>query len=329
MIFRKQVVVAGIVLAGLIACPQTIARAQDFGTDLSNPSLITESGAFLFEVLSNISCSMYVIADTAYVYSEPDQSSEVIDAVPFNSSVNIYEESGDFIKIRTKSDVLGYVKTSDLSESERTKRTAYVTKDEIKIYSEPNVKSDVADTLTFNSKVKYYKFNKKWGIILNDNGYTYVRLKDISKKRTSSSTFVMPTTRGFKSFMDYKAITSTGSEQYALQQLSDTDEDTGIRTVRGRYCIAVGKRTGCTVGQYVDVKLKNGTTIPCVVADFKATKDTCNDTITTANGCVSEFVVEEKKLSQRVKQSGDISSVDSDWDSPVKSLKIYEKVVKF
>lgn len=129
---------------------------------------------------------------------------------------------------------------------------------------------------------------------------------------------------GFKSYMSYKLINSHSSDQYKLQLLAYTG-DYGIRMVDGRYCIAVGTALNASVGDYIDLVLNNGTVISCIVGDIKDNRHTLSDNITTAaNGCVSEFIVDDNYLSSIIKQSGSVSKVNDSWDSAVVEFVMYD-----
>lgn len=76
------------------------------------------------------------------------------------------------------------------------------------------------------------------------------------------TTYDIPENRGFKSYMDYRTITSTGSKQFQLQNLYANTGDYGIRMVDDRFCIAVGTHFDAQIGQYLDLILENGSVIP-------------------------------------------------------------------
>lgn len=142
-------------------------------------------------------------------------------------------------------------------------------------------------------------------------------------EKTSSGVKSAPKTSGVKSYMPYKAITSTGSPQYKLQQQAYTGTH-GIRQVDGRYCVALGSFYTSKIGQKFDLVLENGTVIPCILADQKADKDTDrNNQITSHNGCMSEFVVDSQALDRNAKRMGDISYCEQTWKSPVKQIILY------
>lgn len=141
-------------------------------------------------------------------------------------------------------------------------------------------------------------------------------------------TYAIPENRGFKSYMDYRAITNKSSQQFQLQKLYANTGNYGIRVVEDRYCIAVGTHFSASIGQYLDLILENGTVIPCVLADVKADIHTdSNNIITLHNGCVSEFVVDTSSLHNTAKRMGDVSYCCEEWNSPVVEIVVYEQNV--
>jgi len=140
--------------------------------------------------------------------------------------------------------------------------------------------------------------------------------------------FTLPQNSGFKSYMDYRCITSPSSNQYKLQYEYAYTGTYGIRMVDNRFCIAVGSAFRSQIGQCMDLILQNGTIIPCVMADLKADIHTdATNVVTLHNGCVSEFVVTTEELDSYVKLRGDISACTSEWESPVVQIKLYDQRV--
>lgn len=145
----------------------------------------------------------------------------------------------------------------------------------------------------------------------------YVIHKKVIVKQSSS----------FKSYMPYTAITSKTSKQYKLSQQCTTNE-LGLRMIQDRFCVAVGTGVTSEIGTYINVVLKNGIIIPCVVGDIKADIHTSSDNITTSsNGCVSEFLIDKTTLPRKIKRSGNISNCYEDWMSPVEKIIVYERSV--
>ena len=149
---------------------------------------------------------------------------------------------------------------------------------------------------------------------------------DLTAKYVSYETYDAPKNSGFKSFMDYRAITNTDSKQYKLQQCYSKTGEYGIRMADSRYIVAIGTYFTPDIGQYFDIILENGTVIPCILGDQKADADTDSDNIITKhNGCMSEFIVDSDALNKDVKFYGDMSYCLKDWDSPIKTIKVYNR----
>ena len=129
-------------------------------------------------------------------------------------------------------------------------------------------------------------------------------------------------TNGFKSYMGYKAITKSDSPQHRLQEMCGTDAD-GFRKCADRYVIAVGHGVGGNVGDCVDLMLKNGQVIYCVIGDYKSNKHTDAANLTGKNGCCSEFIVDSSKLRSDMKSRGNIGCGYFGWDSPVLFIRRY------
>ena len=201
----------------------------------------------------------------------------------------------------------------------------WIEADNVEVKGKPNKNSKSVGTLDFNDKISYTVYNDNWLEVKYDNKTAYISNNGIAEKEVECELYYAPNTSGFKSYMDYRAITCTGSEQYALQQIATTNEY-GIRTVDGRYCVAVGSHYTSEIGQYFDLVLANGTVIECVLGDQKANIHTDSDNIVTAhNGCMSEFVVDSNALSSEVKSRGNVSYCNPDYDSPVMKVIVYDK----
>ena len=141
-------------------------------------------------------------------------------------------------------------------------------------------------------------------------------------KGDNFSDILIPPTTGFKSYMSYAAITKKSSPQYALQQLCVTDS-LGLRRYNDRYVIAVGTGVGGQVGTCVDLILENGTVIPCVIGEYKATQHTDATNLISGNGCVSEFLIDNNSLYGPAKRAGDISACFPEWASRVVIIRRY------
>lgn len=203
--------------------------------------------------------------------------------------------------------------------------TVYTTAN-VNVREKPSKESQKVDLLPFNTEVQVYDYNEGWCRI--EGSRLYISKKYLSAEENVYKDYEIPKNRGFKSFMSYRAITCRTSEQFLLQASHAYTGNYGIRQVDGRYCVAVGTAFNAGIGTYLDLILENGTVIPCIVADIKASRHTLADNITTAaSGCVSEFVVDTGSLSSTVKRYGDVSKCCEEWDSPVETIRIYEKRV--
>ena len=196
----------------------------------------------------------------------------------------------------------------------------------VNVRENPNVNSKSLDVFSFNTMLEYKIYDEKWALIEYENKQAFVYRSYISAEENSFVDYSVPKNKGFKSYMSYKTITNKDSSQYKLQKSYAYTGDYGIRTIYNRYCIAVGTYFDASVGTYVDLILDNGITIPCIVADIKADEHTnATNIVTLHNGCVTEFLVDTKKLDKNAKRDGDISSCREDWNSPVVRIKVYNK----
>ena len=131
-----------------------------------------------------------------------------------------------------------------------------------------------------------------------------------------------PANSNFKAWMDYRACRPS-SAQGKLQGIATTDAN-GIRTVNGRYCVALGTYYSKIIGTKCDVTLSTGKVLPCILGDVKADKhtDATNRQSNSGNGNVVEFIVDKKRLPQCVKSSGSIHSIPG-FEGDVVSITVY------
>jgi len=135
-----------------------------------------------------------------------------------------------------------------------------------------------------------------------------VRLE--TKVKTVSRGVPRKTNGKFKSYMDYRTITSKSSDQYKFQQECWTDED-GLRRYEHYYVVAMGTYYSSTVGDKFRIDLDNGNTIEVVIGDIKDDKHTeSTNRFISHNGNIVEFIVDSRKLSSLVKKMGDVSYVN-------------------
>ena len=194
----------------------------------------------------------------------------------------------------------------------------------VNVRENPNLNATILTTYDFNTQIQYLELNDEWVEIEYGEDVAYMAKDYISKNKCDYIEYKIPHSNGFKSYMGYKAITNKSSKQYLIQNTYAYTGDYGIRQVDGRFCVALGSYFGVNIGQYFDLVLKNGTIIPCIMGDAKANKDTDNNNLfTSANGCCSEFIVDSSALVKAAKNSGNISSVSEDWNSPVQYIRVY------
>lgn len=125
-----------------------------------------------------------------------------------------------------------------------------------------------------------------------------------------------------KTYMDAKYITDTTSDAYKLKQYYEVS-DTGIYTVDGRYCAAIGSYYTTQIGTKFDVVLTTGKVIECILADCKSDKDTDITNRQNSNGSVVEFVVNTDLLPELARLMGDLSYIGDDFYGEIDYIKIY------
>lgn len=110
---------------------------------------------------------------------------------------------------------------------------------------------------------------------------------------------------GFKSFMDYRSITSTGSAQYKLQQDAITN-DNGFRVYDNCYMVAMGTYYINKIGDKFRITLEDDTVIYVVAGDVKSDIHT-DPKHQHKNGNIIEFIVDTHKISKTCRKMGDMS----------------------
>lgn len=202
----------------------------------------------------------------------------------------------------------------------------YVNVSGLRVRENPDINSNVIEYLSWGDKIEYSEYDDEWLVIKVNDNYSYVSKKYISDTLPNyKSKRVVGDTR--KSYMDFKMITSKSSPQYKLQHKYAYTDDTGIRMVDGRYCVALGSYYTHKIGQYVDLVLENGTIIPCIIGDQKDDRDTNASHTIAHDGSATEFIVETKALSGKTRRMGDIGYAQSDWLSNVVEVRIYDIIL--
>ena len=155
-----------------------------------------------------------------------------------------------------------------------------------------------------------------------------VESKDIDKLEASLEPeyieYDVPTNNSFKSYMDAKYISAKSSAQYKLKSKYELD-NAGIYKVDDRYCIAVGSYYCTDIGTRIDLVMKNGSVIECILADCKANKDTDSTNRQNPNGSIIEFVVCEKWLLPEIKRMGDCSYASDVLFGEIAAIRVYQR----
>lgn len=204
--------------------------------------------------------------------------------------------------------------------------TMYVI-DKVNLRMMPNINSEIKDSLEIGTCVNV-TIDNGWAYSSELDGYIKAEFLDYNLPSCNIYDVSDKQTTNFKSYMSYNMITSKTSKQYKIQSTIAYSGLYGIRTVKERFCVAIGTYFNASVGDYVDIILENGTTIYCIVSDIKDDKDTDSDNILTlSNGCSTEFIVDIDALNNDAKTSGNISMCNSDWNSRVVKIVVYDKNV--
>ena len=201
-------------------------------------------------------------------------------------------------------------------------KIGWINAQNVNIRENPNMDSKIYKTCNFNTQFEYFDYDDTWACVRYDEHLLYVYKDYISDSRNDFIEHYVPDNK-IKSYMPYEAIKAC--KQYDLQQIAYTG-NYGIRMIDGRYCIAVGSAFTTQLGTYIDLVLSNGFVIPCILADCKADKDTDpSNRITVHDNSAVEFIVHIDSLPLNVKQRGDVSFVDENWNSQVTTIRVYEK----
>ena len=166
-------------------------------------------------------------------------------------------------------------------------------------------KSNNQKTTIVTSVHKNNKTNK-----VNNNSKKQKQKKKKNKKVKLKAYSVPKEASSFKTYMDYTCITVKSSPQYKLQKKAYTSKN-GLRKVGKYYCIALGSYYGSKIGTKYKITLSTGKSFWGILADQKSDSHTdSKHQYTVFNKDIIEFVVQTSKLPNKVKISGDISSIN-------------------
>ena len=129
-------------------------------------------------------------------------------------------------------------------------------------------------------------------------------------------------TSTFKSWMDYRYITSVSSDQYALQQLAETGEH-GIRMYDGYMLVAMGNHyANNTIGKKFEIEFTGGDVLKVMVGDIKADQHTDDkNCISVHDKAIIEFIVDADVMNGDAKYHGDFNWL---FTGSIKSIKEIE-----
>ena len=112
---------------------------------------------------------------------------------------------------------------------------------------------------------------------------------------------------GFRSYEPYTAI-GAGSIQEQILWHATPDEN-GIMSINGRPLVAIGTGWGYWLYDEITVYTDEGS-YDCIVGDIKDDAHTnWTNKVTSANGCVVEFIVDLWKMSDNVRCLGTMSTI--------------------
>ena len=109
-------------------------------------------------------------------------------------------------------------------------------------------------------------------------------------------------TSTFKSWMDYRAITSPSSKQYALQKEATTDKNYGFRLHGDFVMVAMGPQYGPVGSKYI-VEFEDGKVLKVIIGDIKHQGCTSDD------GSMLEFIVDRHVVPEFLKVSGNFNAL--------------------
>ena len=122
-------------------------------------------------------------------------------------------------------------------------------------------------------------------------------LKEIKKEVEFTSLKVCDNS-SFASYMDYRTITNTNSEQYKLQEVSKTNEK-GYRTKGDKVLIAVHSRYG-KVGDELKITFVDNHTEHFIIGDIKSSKQTnCSHPVGNGESSIIEIIVDTNIIKDR------------------------------
>ena len=155
---------------------------------------------------------------------------------------------------------------------------------------------------------------------------TYAKTKAFGSKLKNYVVKSVPDeASSFKTYESYRLLINGNTAQGKLQRKSKTDKKTGIRMYKGRYCIALGSYYTNKIGTKVDLVMKNGHTLKCVLGDQKANNHTnSTNQYSLRNKDIVEFIVDYSYMKKSARQMGDMSYTGKKFKGKIKYIKVYK-----
>ena len=224
-----------------------------------------------------------------------------------------------------------YVKKAEKQPKEGT--TYYISAESgVNVRRMPTKSAKVVEVLPWSTKVKLYEINSKnflaWKNEKTNTITGYIHRSCISKHKPKYqhydiSSYMLKT----KTYTDMRLVNSRNTDQWKLRQLASIGPH-GVMTVNGRYCVALGSRFKCKIGQYFDIILSNGNVVHCIKCDAKADKHTDpSNTYTFVSKCATEFYVCTPCLDSEARNTGNLNYI-SEFQGYVEAINVYRKKVK-
>jgi len=199
---------------------------------------------------------------------------------------------------------------------------------ELNVRAYPNTSSEIITTLNWMDEIHYSIYDEEWACVQIDDIYGFVSSKYITGEYESYTRTYSVSGDKSKTFMDYRTITDRSSNQYKLQLRAYTNDDNGLRMLRGRYMVAIGSYFDCRVGQFIDVVLSDGEILECIVGDAKQDIHTDSQNLHGLYGDTVEFIVDSNVLTDTTDVIGNISDVSEEFDGKVVEVRVYDHIEK-
>lgn len=242
-----------------------------------------------------------------------------LEVLPMEITNVVFEKK---IEKKTKKEFTIYINDCD---------TYYITATSgVNIRKKPTIESAVVETYPWSTKVELCKTSKKkyLGVKFEKIILGYICKDYVSKKKPKSRIYdISEYHLKNKSYSDMRTVTAKGTDQYKLRQLTEVGPY-GVMTVNGRYCVALGTRFKCAIGQYFDIILSNGTAIRCIKCDVKANEHTDSTNVyTLATKCATEFYCYTPSLYSAGYKSGNLNCIP-EFNGYIEAIKVYKERIK-